>query len=1314
MAGAQKNFELLFKLSATLGGNFHRTFNAARQAQDRLAASVKNVNALQSKIDGYNKANAAIEQNRGKLQRLTAEHDRLQSELTQTAQKKRDLQRAMETAEAEGNIEEYKRLQRELSATEKEYSKLNEKYKANQNQIQQATAKIEEQQRTLEQLTQELREAGLNTDDLERANDRLKNSYERLQASQERLKNLNQQQEKIKENISATKTQILGTVGAYTAVAAAIYAGPVQAAQKYETALAKVNTIADTQAVPLEKISQEVMALSNKTGVAANDLAEDVYNAISAGQKTGDAVNFVSYSTKLAKAGFAETSQTLDVLTTILNAYGKSADEVGSVSDMLIQIQNKGKVSVGELSSVMGKIIPTANSYNVSLEQLGATYAIMTSKGIAAAETTTYANSMLNELGKSGSTADKILRSVAGGGFSDLMANGSSLAEVLDILQQEAQKSGKTIADMFGSAEAGKAAITLLSNGVDGFNASVEDMLKSTGATETAFGIMADTTENKMAKAKNSINNLQIVLGQNFLPIIGNVADKVAGVVTKISEFAEANPQLVQTVLKVVGALAALKLGGLGLKLGFQEMSLGVNTAKIVLETLRSKFLILQAGSIGLAGRLKLAGQGVLTYFGNVGNALGGVTSALGNILTNNPLARAAGGLFTRVGSIFTAGAQSLAGRLLGPLSGAGSRAVSMILAPFRALGGQLGGVLSGLSGVIARSPLGTIGRVVSGAFGKLGTLIGPIGNALKTALGPLGKLGSTLLGPLGGIAGKVLPVVGVITAVITVVQLLRENFDKVQEVVQRVFGDKGLEIFNKIVSTVQMAGDAIKNAFSGESLDAVRSKIEGAFGQKGVAVFNGFISVVQTVAGVIQNLVGFISENVAPTVTKILGVIVSDVIPGIVNGIRQAAPVIMQIVQSIANFIGGIIPVIGSFITGVMPIINQIIDFIQANVLPIVQEVFNFIVSTVLPAINSGVQFLATTITAVLSAVLPVVQTVFTTIWNIIQPIMQQILTTVQAVLPSVLAIFQNVFNTIGGVVNGLATVLSGLIQFITGVFSGNWAQAWEGIKSVFSGVWESLNGIAKGVVNGIIGVINGAISGLNSIKIPDWVPVIGGKGVNIPTIPTFAGGTTRTPSTFIAGEKGPELITNAPGMTVYTAERTRQILENSNQAASVANNYGKDTTTATAPEVPHTPGRAKKALENSNRAAAAVNRYGGRAAAGTTLEVPYTAGKAKKILETGNRAASVAKAATEITNISNYGGKLETEVKAPPEVTRNPSGGGTQNLTINNSPTIIVQGDKPDDLERKLEENNQKLIQQVREMQRQDAEDERRTVYE
>lgn len=1264
MAGSQREYELLFRLNAKTGGDFNKAFKSAIETQKRLSDSVKQVNSLQSKIDGYQKAASAIEKNKSKLSALNAEHDRLQAELQQTVQKKKALQKAMETAEAEGNIEEYKRLQSELSSTEREYDRLKEKLNGNKSQIQQTTAKIEEQERSLDKLGQELRNAGVNTDSLEDANQRLQKSYDKLKSSQENLQRINEKQAQLKQNISQTKTQLLGTVGAITAVAAAFYAGPVQAAQAYETALAKVSTIADIQAVPLEKISQEVMALSNKTGIAATAIAEDVYNAISAGQKTGDAVNFVTNSTMLAKAGFAETSQTLDVLTTILNAYGMSADKVGSVSDMLVQIQNKGKVTVGELSSVMGKIIPTANSYNVSLEQLGATYAIMTSKGIAAAETTTYANSMLNELGKSGTTADKALRSVAGKGFADLMASGYSLADVLSILQTEAESSGKTIADMFGSAEAGKAAVSLLSNGVDGFNNSVQDMINSTGATENAFAIMADTTENKMEKAKNSITNLGIVLGQNLLPVVGNAADKVAILVTKVSEFAQANPELVRTVGKVLAGMAALKVAGLGAKLGFQEIQSGVLSVQRVLALFKGKAVAAEVATGGLGNVLQKAGSGITTYFSNVKTALGGVGSALGNILFNNPLMKGAGAMFTKLGGKFTAGATNLAGKFLGPITSVGTKALGLITRPFSLLGGKLGGLLGGLSKIIAKSPLGTIGKFVAAGFSKLGTVIAPVGKLLKTALGPLGKLGTSLLGPLGGIAGKILPVVGIVTAVITVVQLLRENFDEVRAAIGRIFGEGGLAVFDKIVSAVTAAGDAIKNVFSDGNLGNARAKIEEIFGRKGVAVFDGFIGVVQTVQGILGSLVGFITEHIVPVAEQVLSVIVTSVIPGILNGIRQAAPVIMQVVQSIAEFIGGIVPIIGQFIAGIMPVISEIITFIQTYVFPIVSEIFDFIVAEVLPFIVQGVQNLASTITTVLSQVLPVVQSVFSTIWGTIQPILQQILTTVQAVLPSVLQIFRTTFSAIGSVISAITQIFSGLIQFITGVFSGNWSAAWEGIKSIFQGAWDGLVGIVKGVINGVIGIINGAISALNSIKIPDWVPGVGGMGINIPTLPTFAKGTSSTPDTFIAGEEGPELITNAPGRVVYTAEQTRQIMERTNQVASTVHNVQNVT---------------------NNAAPASVDGL--------------TPGQIGQIM--GRNQLTVPDRNTEV-------------VKTAPEVKATSGGGGAPNITIHNAPTIVVNGDNPGDLEAKLEANNQKLLQEFEERVRQKEDDERRSEYE
>lgn len=1213
MAGSQKEFELLFKLKAALGPNFNGAFKSAINTNNQLRDSMKNVNSLQSKIDGYTKQSAAIDKNKERLALLNAEHDRLQQELQQTGEPTDALRKKLER---------------------------------NESQIQQTTAKIQEQERQLNSYAEELREDGVNTDNLEEANGRLQKSYEKLQSSQQTLQKINEKQQQVQQSISKTKGQLLGTIGAIGAIATAVYAGPVQAAQKYETAIAKVGTIADTQEVPLGTLSQQIMQLSNQTGIAASAVADDVYNAISAGQKTADAVNFVTNSTKLAKAGFAESSQTLDVLTTVLNAYGMSADKVGTVSDMLVQTQNKGKVTVGELASSMGKIIPTANASNVSLEQLCAGYAIMTSKGIAAAETTTYMNSMLNELSKSGSTTDKLLREKMGGSFSELMKSGKSLGEILGGIQDEASKSGLALSDMFSSSEAGKAAMSLLSNGVDGFNASVQDMVNSVGATDSAFAKMEDTTEAKMEKAKNSIANLSIVLGQNLLPIVGNMADKVATVVTKVSEFAAANPKLVQTVLKVAAGLAALKVGMLTTKLVTLSAEDGILSLAKKLVGLRAGFIENAATSAGFAAKLKAAGSGVLSYFGNVKGALGGVGSAIGNIFSGNRVIGAVAGFMGNVKASVVNGFMGLATKAGGALTGAGTKLLGLLLKPFSLVGGKLGPILGTVGTAIANSPLGKIGglitRGITGAFSKATTLIAPLGNAVKTVLGPLGNLAKTALGPLGGIAGKILPVVGVITTIITVIKLVQTHLEEIRSFIQRTFGDEALAVFDKIVAVITNVGNTIKNVFSGENIGAARDKIQELFGDKGAAVFDTFVNVLGTVKNAVSEVVGFITANVVPVAEQVLQVITTQVIPGIVSFIQAAAPTIMQIIQSVADFIGAIIPVIGSFIAGLMPIISEIITFISTYVLPIISELFSFICSTVLPAISDAIQAILPVVQNVLQTLLPAIQTALSTIWNIVSPIIQGILAAVQFVMPTIQAIVQSGVQAISGVISGIVTVLNGIITFITGVFSGNWRQAWEGIKSIFSGIWQAIKSVCTGAINGIISAVNTVIRGLNKVKVPDWVPGVGGKGINISEIPMLAKGSSNTPDTFIAGEAGPELITNAPGRTVFTASQTRSIMAAQNTAATTA--------AAVAPTTAPT------------TTAQTVNNYN------TAPEVTAGAGN---------------------------------------------NGGGAKNVTINNNPTIVVNGDKPEDLDAKLEENNKRLLRDVEELLDEKEDKERRQKY-
>lgn len=358
-----------------------------------------------------------------------------------------------------------------------------------------------------------------------------------------------------------------------SAAVAGIGTAAVVSAVNFEDAMAKVSTIADTTEIPLDELRSQILSLSSQTGISANEIADNVYNAISAGQKTGDAVNFVTNSTKLAKAGFADAGAALDVLTTILNAYGMEASEVTNVSDMLIQTQNLGKTTVAELSSSMGKVIPTANAYNVQLDQLCAGYAKMTANGVATAESTTYMNSMLNELGKSGTTVSDILKDKTGKSFAELMEDGHSLADVLSILKDSADEQNLSFGDLWSSAEAGKAGLILLGDSADDFNATLAQMRESTGATETAFEKL-QTNSSKINKAVNDVKNTFIILGGVILDTFSPAIDAVTGGIQKLCNWISSLPTGIQTVIVLIGTLIAAA-GPLLVVLGTLMTSIG-------------------------------------------------------------------------------------------------------------------------------------------------------------------------------------------------------------------------------------------------------------------------------------------------------------------------------------------------------------------------------------------------------------------------------------------------------------------------------------------------------------------------------------------------------------------------------------------------------------------------------------------------------------------------------------------------------------------------------------------------------------------
>ena len=340
---------------------------------------------------------------------------------------------------------------------------------------------------------------------------------------------------------------------------AGIAKSAVSIGSAFETSLAKVTTIADTSKLSTQQLSDQITAMSSKMGVAASDIAEATYQAISAGQDTSNAVAFAGQASKLAAAGFTSSSSAGDILTTALNAYGMSADQATHVSDVLLTTQNLGKTSVDELSASMGKVIPLAAAYGVSVENLSSGLAVMTANGIATAEATTYTKSMLNELGDSGSTVGKILQKQTGKSFAQLNAEGKSLGDVLQILYNSVGGNSTAFAGLWSSVEAGTGALSLASGGADKFNSVLAQMQDSAGATEAAYETMTDTFQHKVESLQTLAENLGISLYNSMEGSLSDVAQWGIDCLTQLSTaLTEGGPEaMLQAAGSILSDLAS-------------------------------------------------------------------------------------------------------------------------------------------------------------------------------------------------------------------------------------------------------------------------------------------------------------------------------------------------------------------------------------------------------------------------------------------------------------------------------------------------------------------------------------------------------------------------------------------------------------------------------------------------------------------------------------------------------------------------------------------------------------------------------------
>lgn len=274
-----------------------------------------------------------------------------------------------------------------------------------------------------------------------------------------------------------------------------------------------------------------------------------------------------------------------------------------------------------------------------------------------------------------------------------------------------------------------------------------------------------------------------------------------------------------------------------------------------------------------------------------------------------------------------------------------------------------------------------------------------------------------------------------------------------------------------------ERVGAALLPAVTGAA-DGINNLLLGALDKAGPVLDTLLPSLMQLVSPLIE-----IWSAASPV--SVLFQALQPVLPQLAEFISQLAEVIGILVgtalEALAPILDAVVGLISSLLEAVLPLIQPVLDLVSAflPLLPPIASLIGMLLPPLIQLIGFLINFAITPLTAVMGFLIPVITGIVEAFANYLIP-----------------------------VIDSVMTILGGFITFLTGVFTGNWEQAWEGVQQIFVGIWDGLKGIAVGTVNFIIDLINGVINGINSLSGLLSDATGGAINLSIPQIPRLAEG--------------------------------------------------------------------------------------------------------------------------------------------------------------------------------------------------------------
>lgn len=477
------------------------------------------------------------------------------------------------------------------------------------------------------------------------------------------------------------------------------------------------------------EMTEQVKTFAVEFGVLPQEVVPALYQSLSAGVPADNVFAFLETAQKLAKGGVTDLTTAVDGLSSVVNAYGADVLPATQASDLMFTTVKLGKTNIEELSAALFQVTPTAAGLGVEFGNVTAALAAMTLQGVPTSVATTQLRQLFVELSKEGSAAAGTFEELSGKSFRDFIAAGGNVQEALQVMEKGAADTGVSISDMFGSVEAGSAALALTGGGTEAFTNALAGMDESAGATDAAFEQMNQGLGATLDKLKAKFSVTLLNIGEQIAPTVGAVGEAFGMLLDLFSKI----PGPLQAVIVLVGTLSAglfafagpiLKGIQLFKQLGSAMSLLAANPWILVLAGLVAVTILIVKNwdkvKVALSATwswMKSAGQAVADFFVGLWN---GATAAVSAAWT---------GLLDFFRDWWPL--------LLGIFTGGIGLIVGLVIQNWDAIYGKISEVAGAIVGAV-QGAWNTVWSIVSGIGGSVVGFITGIPNAITGAFSTL------------------------------------------------------------------------------------------------------------------------------------------------------------------------------------------------------------------------------------------------------------------------------------------------------------------------------------------------------------------------------------------------------------------------------------------------------------------------------------------------------------------------------------------------------------------------------------------------